>query len=154
MSPVPTPRTGTLPLLPSFSEQNPHCALEKGQEEATRFHLDSTAWKGVQKKKNTENSGLRATPRLPLMTRDTWEASGFKGALLGLCSPKSPKSSLSNRTAENAAIYTSHDMDKTGETHTALWPYLGMTEDTWDCQEDRVQVAHLSWMSLSLTVSP
>lgn len=29
-------------------------------------------------------------------------AAGFKEALLGLCSPKSPKNSLSNRTAENA----------------------------------------------------
>ena len=45
-------------------------------------------------------------------------------------------------------------MGKTGETHTALWPYLDMTEDTWGCQEDGVQVAPLSWMSLSLRVSP
>lgn len=52
------------------------------------------------------------------------------------------------------AIYTRLDIDKTGETHTALWPYLGMSKGTWGCQEDRVQVAHLSWMSFSLTMSP
>lgn len=28
-SPTPAPRTGTLPLLSLFSEQKPHCALEK-----------------------------------------------------------------------------------------------------------------------------
>lgn len=51
-------------------------------------------------------------------------------------------------------IYTSHDMGKSREPHTALWPYLGMTEGSWGCQEDRVQVAHLSPVSFSFTVSP
>ena len=51
-------------------------------------------------------------------------------------------------------IYTSHDMGKSGETHTALWPYLGMIEGSWGCQEDRVQVAHLSQVSFNFTVSP
>lgn len=50
-------------------------------------------------------------------------------------------------------IYTSHDMGKSGKTHTALWPYLGMIEGSWGCQEDRVQVAHLSLVSFSFTVS-
>jgi hypothetical protein len=29
-SPTPAPRSGTLSLLPFFSERKPHCALEKG----------------------------------------------------------------------------------------------------------------------------
>lgn len=45
-------------------------------------------------------------------------------------------------------------MGKSEETHTALWPYLGMIEGSWGCQEDRVQVAHLSPVSFSFTVSP
>lgn len=51
-------------------------------------------------------------------------------------------------------IYTSHDMGESREPHTALWPYLGMIEGSWGCQEDRVQVSHLSPVSFSFTVSP
>lgn len=62
--------------------------------------MDSTAWKGAYKE---EKRGIWAQSH----TQDTaadgghLRAAGFKGALLGLCSPKSPQTSLSNRTAEN-----------------------------------------------------
>lgn len=63
--------------------------------------------------------------------------------------PSHPSPAVSNRTAENAGYLYQRGMGKRGETHMALWPYLGMIEGSWGCQEDRVQVAHLSPVSFS-----
>lgn len=57
--------------------------------------------RGTQGGETPSQSGLRATPRLQLLMGALGRQQGSRENSWGLCSPKSPKSSLSNRTAEN-----------------------------------------------------